>query len=224
MTRWTHPGKTTIRTATALVMAVALLGAVAATRGTLAEEVAEARAFVADGQRALARDDRGAAVLSLERARWVAPRAPFVREALAVATVEDTPTPLRRVAHFLTPREWSALATTFGWISGLGIALVVLGWRSRSTLWVALAAGVAFVVGMGGTMESNASAPGVVIGSDIHLLVAPYSNATSSRALPAGTVVIVGSHYDGFVRVEDGAGVTGWVPRAHIERVAGTEG
>jgi len=216
--------ETLTRVAVVIAMSLALLGAAIAGRDIVADESAQARTFVADGQRALARDDRASAVLSLERARWLAPREPFVRAAIAAADVNEAEPFLPRAARLLTSREWSAIATTFGWLSGLGIALVVAGWRSRYAVRGAVAAGCAFVIGMTGIMESNASAPGVVTGSDTQMLVAPYPSAVVEKALPAGTMVVVGSRYDAFVHVKAGDGATGWVPRDRVEPIAGSEG
>jgi hypothetical protein len=186
----------------------------------LAKESAEARAFVTEGQRALARSDRGAAVLAFERARWLAPRAAPVRSAIAAAGVQDAEPIFPRALRWVTAREWYALATACGWISGLGIVWLVARRRSRSAVWVALAAGGAFVLGMTAIMETNVSAPAVVTGTDVHLLVAPYSEAAEEKPLPVGTMVTVGSKHNDFIHVEDSEGAEGWVKRSNVECVA----
>ena len=200
-----------------------MLGAWVAARDMVESETAQAHALVADGQRALARNDRPAAILSLERARWLAPRAQFVRAAVAAAGVKDVEPLLPRALRLVTAREWSAIATTFGWISAFGVAFVVVQWERRRALWLALAAGCASVIGMAGVVEANSSSPAIVTSADAPLLVAPYANAAAERSLPAGTMVLVGSRYDAFVHVRDADGQAGWVPRASVEPIAASE-
>jgi hypothetical protein len=225
MTARIEPRRETLtRVAVAIALSVALFGAGVAGRGMLADESAQAHAYVVDGQRALAQGDRAAGVLSLERARWLAPREHLVRAAIEGAGVNEAEPVIPRAARLLTSREWSAIATTFGWISGLAIAFAVVRWHRRYAVRAALAAACAFVIGMAGTMESNASAPGVVTGGDTQLLVAPYSNAVAEKALPAGTMVLVGPGYDAFVHVKASDGESGWVPRDRVEAIAGSEG
>ncbi|MGO8995245.1 MAG: hypothetical protein ACLQVI_18165 [Polyangiaceae bacterium] len=210
------------RVAIVMGVCIALLGGALLGRDTLAEETAQARAFVADGQRALSRNERPAAVISFERARWLAPRAQFVRSALANVGVKDVEPPLARAFRFVTAREWSGIATVFGWASALGIAFSVVQWQRRRALWAALAAGCASVIGMAGVVESNASSPAIVTSADAPLLVAPYKDAAPERALPAGTMVLAGSHYEAFVHIRDADGQAGWVPSGSIEPIAGS--
>jgi hypothetical protein len=212
------------RVTAALGLSLALLGAGAVGYDLLAREASQARAFVADGQRALSRDDRPGAVLSFEQARWLAPRADFVRSAIAAAGVKDVEPPLPRALRYVTAREWSAIATVFGWTSAFGIILVVVQWQRRRALRAALAAGCASVIGMAGVVESNASSPAVVTSVDAHLLVAPYASAAAEGALPAGTMVLVGPRHETFVHVSDGEGQTGWLPHASVKCIAGSEG
>lgn len=211
------------RVAIAVALCVAVLGAGVAARDMVDSETAQAHALVADAQRALARNDRPTAILDLERARWFAPRAEFVRAAVATARVKDVEPMVPRALRLLTAREWSAIATTFGWISALGVALAVAQWEKRRTLRPALAAACVCVVGMAGVVEAHRSAPAIVTSVDAPLLVAPYANAAAESSLPAGTMVLVGSRYDGFVQVTDADGQAGWVPRASVVPIAASE-
>ena len=208
------------RVVIAVTLCAAVVGACMATRDILESESAQARALVADGQRALARNDRPGAILSLERARWLAPRARFVRAAVATAGVKDVEPPLTRALRLLTQREWSAIATTFGWISALGVAFAVVQLEKRRALWLALAAGCASMIGLAGVVEANGSSPAIITSADASLLVAPYASASTEALLPAGTMVLVGSRYDAFVHVRDADGQAGWVPRASVEPIA----
>jgi hypothetical protein len=204
-------------------LCVAVLGAGVAARDMVESETAQARALVAEGQRALARNDRPAAILALERARWLAPRAQFVRAAVQTADVKDVEPLLPRALRLLTAREWSAIATTFGWASAVGVAFAIVQWERRRALWLALAAGCASVIGMAGVVEANSSSPAIVTSADAALLVAPYASAAAGVSLPAGTMVLVGSRYEAFVHVVDADGQAGWVPRASVEPIAASE-
>ncbi|HEY3817704.1 MAG TPA: hypothetical protein VGL81_11060 [Polyangiaceae bacterium] len=208
------------RIAVAIVACAALAGTAVFAQRLLAEETARAAAFVAEGQHALAEGDRGAAVLALERARWLAPRAGFVRTALAAARVADAEPAFPRALRLVTAREWSVLAIGAGWIGGLGAATLVARRRRNGALWVALAAGVGFVVAMSGVVESNASLPAIVTGTDARVLVAPYATAARDDTLAPGTMVLLGAPYAEFVQVRLRDGSSGWVPRQSVEGIA----
>lgn len=205
--------------ALAIGACIAIAGATIASRNLLAEEGSAAAALVAEGQRDFARNDRAAAVLAFERARWFAPRSAEVRAAIRGLGVEDAEAPVPRLLRLVTGREWAAIATTSGWISGLAIALLLVR-RSGRTRWTAIAAGATFATAMIGLLESNVSAPAVVTGADAHLLIAPYAAAAAEGTLPAGTMVLVGNRYADFVRVREPDGQAGWARSADIERVA----
>ncbi len=201
----------------ACVACVATGGAALATRNLFADEARQAQAFVDEGHRALLRDDTPAATLAFERARWLTPRAAAVRSAVTTLHLKDAEPPVYRALRILTSREWALLATTCGWISAVGLVFVVARSRSRNARWVALAAGVTFVLGMVAMVESNASSPAIVTGTDAPLLVAPYPAAPIERSLPAGAMVVVGEPYDGFVHVEDSDGTNGWMRSSSVE-------
>jgi Bacterial SH3 domain len=206
--------------ALAFVACVAMGGAALATRSLFVDEMRQAQAFVDEGHRALLRNDTPAATLAFERARWLAPRAEAVRSAVMTVGVKDAEPAIYRALRILTSREWALLATTCGWVSAVGLVFVVARSRSRNVRWVALAAGGAFVLGMVAMVESNASSPAIVMGTDAPLLVAPYPTAPVERSLPAGTMVVVGAPYDGFVHVEDRDGTNGWIRSSSVECIA----
>lgn len=206
------------------VVLLAFVGTGVGVTKLLADESAQARAFVVEGEHDLARGDRATAVLAFERARWLAPRAAVVRSALDAAAVKDDASPLRRALCWVTAREWSALGTGCGWLSGLAIVWVLASPGSRGARRLALAAGGVFMLGMTGIMEANASSSAVVMGTDARLLVAPYAAAAAEKPLDAGTIVTVGSAHDDFVRVEDADGTRGWLRRSDIECIARSDG
>ena len=209
-----------VRIGAAVALCVGIVAAGLAGHRLLADETSQARALVADAQGALARGDRGAAVLALERARWLAPRAGLIRTALAAAGVKDAESVLPRTLRLVTSPEWYAIAVGAGWVSGLGIAFAVLRWRRRSAVWVALATGLVFGGAIAASVETGKTSPAIVTGTDARILVAPYPTATVETPLGEGTMVIVGSPYDDCVHVDDGGGTTGWVRQSSIERIA----
>jgi hypothetical protein len=203
----------------ALAACLVLFCAAAATQNLLASETTRARALVAEGQRDLAKSDRAGAALAFERARLYAPRADFVRASLAAADVKDAEAPVARALRTVTTREWFALAIAAGWTSGLALALVAWRRPNRRAWRVVFAAAGALAVAVAAIVASNASSAAIVTATDVGLLVAPYPSAATSAAMPAGTMVVVGSSYDDYVQVEDADGRRGWVPRRSIEPV-----
>lgn len=196
-----------------------LFCAATATKNLLASETARARAFVAEGQRDLAKNDRAGAALAFERGRLYAPRADFVRASIAAADVKDAEAPVARALRTVTTREWFALAIAAGWTAGLALALALWRRTNRRARRVVFAAAGALVVSVAAIVESNASSAAIVTATDVGLLVAPYASAQTSAPMPAGTMVVVGSPYDDYVHVEDADGRQGWVPRRSIEPV-----
>lgn len=205
----------------ALLAVVAALGGVGlAARPMLKREDARAHALVDEGQRALTRGDRGAATLALERARFIAPRAGFVRAAITAAEIHDAETLATRTVRLVTSEEWSWLATALGWVAGLLLAVAVLRRRPLvSRHQVAASAG--FVLAMAGVLWSSETS-GAVVRSDALLVISPYADAAVVGPLPAGAVIERLSEHGTFVRVRSGDGLEGWVPRSHVDPIAGT--
>lgn len=216
---------TQVLTRIALTIAVsgAIVGGGFAAHDLLTEEASQAHAFVEEGRRALAQNDRGRAVLALERARLLAPRDPAVRSALATQNVQDVEPRAARALRLLTSREWFAIAVTSGWLTGLGVALMVARRRRpRGLAWATLASGIALAVASTGVVCS-AHPLAIVSAPEAALLVAPYPSASSEQTLSAGSMVAVGSAYDDFVHVEGADGTTGWARHGSLERIASPE-
>lgn len=205
----------------AVMLSLSLLGAIVGARRMLSESNGQARALVAEGQAELAKGDRAHAALSLARARLVAPRAEVVRSALAAANMQDDGSLSLRVIHWVSPREWSLLAISAGWVAGLCVAIVIARRRAGLVARAALGAGIAFVLGMGGVMESNMLSLAVITKPDVGLLVAPYSGCGAIGPVRTGSVVHIGTSYEAFVKVKARDGAEGWVPRDTLEQVAG---
>jgi hypothetical protein len=209
----------------ALVAATVLvLGAIVAMGAReLALESGQAASMVGIGKTALAAGDRASAILSFERASLLAPRADLVRSALAAAGVRAPAPPVARAVDWITPREWSSLALVFGWTAGLSVAVAIA--RRRSGLLakgLALGSGVAFVLSIGGVVESNlASRARAVVMVPAGALVAPYEASGATADLQGGTVVAVVGRYGDFVEVRGPDGVRGWVTSGVLQPVVG---
>ena len=203
------------------MLAATALGVGLGVRPLLAREAAQARMLVVDGRQALLTNDRAAAVLAFERARLFAPRSELVRSALAAADVRDAESLAPALLRYVTPPEWAALATGFGWIAGLGLAVIVARRRAGHLPPVVLASGAVFALGLTALFLSRPGhAPvSVVMAGGTDALVAPYAGAAVGAPLPAGSVVALGATYGRFARVRAGDGHEGWVPTGSLEPV-----
>lgn len=220
-------GTTTYGLVVAAALALGAIGAVGA--HGLAVESGEAGAFVSLGETALAGGDKASAALSLERARLLAPRADFVRSALEGAGLGAPAPPMARAASWLTAHEWSFLTLVFGWTTGLSVAAgIALGprWkRGRLAGLLGLGSGLAFVLSMGGVVQTNAASRALaVVMRPTGTLVAPYEAAGATADLRAGQIVVVGERYGEFVQVRGAPGVDGWVGSSTLESVVGAGG
>ncbi len=203
------------------MLAAAALGVGLGVRPMLTRETAQARLLVDDGRQALLANDRAAAVLAFERARLFAPRSALVRSALAAADVRDAESFAPAMLRFVTPPEWAALATGFGWIAGVGLAVIVARRRAGHLPPVVLASGAVFALGLTALfLCSPGRAPvSVVRAGGTDALVAPYAGAAVGTPLPPGSVVALGATYGSFARVRAGDGHEGWVPTGSLEPV-----
>jgi hypothetical protein len=212
-----------LKTCTLLVAALFAIGATGAfaARG-LSEESAQARNLVNQGQVDLTRGDRAHAILGFERARLLAPRSNLVRSTLAASPAADI-APVARAVGWITPNEWSCMAVAFGWIAGLSLAVAIAGTRGGCLARrLAFGSGVAFVLSMGGVVESNlASRALAVVTRPTGVLVAPYDGAGATADLRAGAVVVLGPRYGGFVQVRGPDDARGWVASGVVEPVVG---
>jgi hypothetical protein len=94
--------------------------------------------------------------------------------------------------------------------------------RPFVTRGVGRVTGVAFVLSMGGVVESNlASRALAVVTQPAGILVARYDAAGATADLPAGAIVVMGERYGDVVRVSGAGGVTGWVASRALQCVVG---
>lgn len=222
MTHLVRPTLTRYVVLVAALLALSGLGALGARE--LAVESAQAQSLIVQGRAELGQGRRAEAIVSLERARLLAPRANFVRSALRAANVADVePWPARAV-HWLAPREWSALLVALGWGAGLSLAVgIVRAQNGRAARRLALGAGLLFVLSAAGAVESSVSSRALrVVSSATGVLVAPYQGSGATADLPPGVVVAVGARYGGFIQVCGPDGTRGWVAEDTLEPVVGS--
>lgn len=212
--------------------AVALLMLVSSARGYTAsarplvgsadsagELVAKANADLAGGR-------PGSAIVQLERARLLAPRAPAIAagmaQARAVAGLPASPNPNRIVqaAEWLSPDEWARVALVgSGLIAG---GLVAVAWRLVRIRGLAIFVGAGTLVAVVGLLAVSAIAPSlgsaVVTAPTTIARKAPLAGADPAFVLPEGTnVTIQRRHGDyDFVAAPEGRG---WVPRSGLETI-----
>ncbi|HEX3593497.1 MAG TPA: hypothetical protein VHU80_00285 [Polyangiaceae bacterium] len=210
---------------TAFIIALGGLVALAGTGAVAAHEVgvatAQARSLVQSGLGNAAAAPGAADVLALERARLLAPRAEFVRSALAAEDARVAVAPLARAVGVVTPVEWSYLAVASGWAAGIALAIVIgslerLRWARR----LAASASVALLLSLAGFLESNSVARALaVVTGHAGLLVAPYDGAGATADLTPGVVVVRGARYGEFVQVHGPGSTSGWVSARALEPV-----
>lgn len=206
----------------ALLLAVAAVGGLA--NHDLRVERGQAHSLVADGQSQIQRGERAAAVLSLERARLLAPRADFVRASLASAHVQPLESPFERAVNWLAPKEWAFLLVTCGWVAGLSTAVLIAQNFKRSfSRRLALGATGLFLLSAVGVVQSSVTTGRLaVVTSATGVLVAPYEGAGATADLSPGMVVVVDARYHDFVQVHTPGGAQGWVAKSVVESVVGT--
>jgi hypothetical protein len=209
----------------ATLLALGAAGAVVSHR--LSVETGQARSYVALGKSSLAGGDRASATLSFERARLLAPRAEVVRSALAGPGTAVIDSPVARAVGWVAPREWSSLAVTLGWLAGLSVAAAIgIGAKPGRAGPVARRLGllfaVAFVLSLGGVVESSITARALaVVTAPTGALVSPYPAAGASADLHPGDAVVVDRRYRDFVEVRGPGGAHGWVPSSLLAPVVG---
>jgi hypothetical protein len=155
----------------------------------------------------------------------MAPRAPFVRSALADTrspTLE--PAAIRAAVGCLSPHEWSSLEVALGWMAGLSLAaLIGLGpGRGRLPRRMAVGSAVALVLSTVGVVQSSLASRALsVVMEPTGALVSPYEAAGATADMQPGQVVVVGERYGDFVSVRAADGVQGWMPSRLLQSVVG---
>jgi hypothetical protein len=187
----------------------------------LAVEREQAQTLVDEARVDLEHGQRARAVLALERAKLLAPRASLVRAALTEAGVREALAVVPRNVAWLAPREWSFLLLTWGWAVGLGLTLGVLAnGVSRGARRLLFGASLLFAgAGLGALQSTFTARTLAVVDAATGLLVAPYPGAGATADLPAGVVVTKGARYGAFVQVHGPDGARGWVSERALRAV-----
>jgi len=175
----------------------------------------------------------GPAILSFERAHWLAPSDRGIEEALRTAREKAGVPSLEepwwlRTRNTLGPDAW-ALALALALVLACGLAsvallrpLVLLG---RPRLGRALAWGTTgacaglIVASVASASFWAATSRAVVLAPGLALRIAPFDAAQSRATLSPGEAVRVEERHGEFLRVRAEGGRTGWVPERALGAV-----
>jgi hypothetical protein len=175
----------------------------------------------------------GPAILSLERARWLAPHdrgiAHALRSARERAGLPSNDAPSWRVARSIAdPDTWATIALVTLVATSLCVSLLLVEPdlrlarpRVRRVLGVGtgVAAACLVVALLACASLALETSRAVALEPDLALRVAPFDAADSRGSLGAGEVVRVEARHGEFVLVNAGGGRSGWVPAREIGAV-----
>jgi tetratricopeptide (TPR) repeat protein len=180
-------------------------------------------AQLADGQ-------TGPAVLSFERAHWLAPADPGIAAALSTARSKAGLPAAQRAAwrttrNALGPDAWAVAAALALVVACAGVSLWIVESerplatsRARGALHAltAVAAAAFLVAALACVSLSTETTRAVALAADLTLRIAPFDAAESRGTLTPGESVRVEERHGDFVRVRAEGGRTGWVPERGI--------
>jgi hypothetical protein len=184
-----------------------------------------ARALAARAETELRSGQPGRAVLDLERARLLAPRAAALAAALtraraAAGLPAPQPSMVRRLEGRLGSNEWAWIGILG--LSGLGGGAVALAWgaRRRAHVAVLLVSGaVVSVVGLvAAAQTSPSSGQAIVVAGDVVARIGPFAQADPAFSAPAGAEVDIERTFGDYALVAGPEG-RGWVPRREVETI-----
>lgn len=204
--------------------AVALLSAVAAEEGVSPD------LYYDLGLAQLAAGEVGASVLSLERARWLAPGDPGIAAALAQAREKAGLAPAheptwRRVRNLLGPDGWASLLGVALTLACAGAALRLSGpaaLQRPGSLRRALSAGTALasMIFLSAALAASSLAfeasRGIAVGAHVTLRLSPFEAAEARATLGAGEPVEIEERHGDYVRVRTADGRSGWAAASDI--------
>ena len=176
----------------------------------------------------------GAAILSFERARWLAPGDREIAAALRVAREQAGAPPAderwwRRARDLASPDGWALVAGIALSLACAGTALLLLepAWvvarrRAQGLLRAAsaLSAGALVVAALACASLASETAQAVVLSPDLALRIAPFAEAEPGAALSIGERVRVEQRHGDFLRVRADSERAGWVPAASVGAIA----
>lgn len=209
--------------------------AVRAYEGIARSEGTSAALYYDLGAAQLSAGQVGPAVLSFERAQWLAPRDAGIRDGLAKArAAAGLPEPAepwwRRARAVASVDEWTLVAGLLLVVTCTGATTALLSPRGlllrrsvrRAVEATMLGAGVALVVAaLACASFVSDRSRAIVTTPSLTLRVAPFDAAAVRATLRTGEVVHLGERHGEFVRADAEDGRSGWVPRSDVGLVAG---
>lgn len=179
------------------------------------------------GTAQLAANETGPAIVSLERARLLAPRDKGIRELLGAARDQAGIAPPPKVWHapvtsWLSPREWGFLG--LGALALFALGLVLFSrWPGRRGLSV-VALGASLVIGAVGLTASRLAGGNpkraIVLTDGAIARQSPFDAAAPRFSLPEGESVTLEKHQGTYAYVRNRTGDHGWLPANSLALVA----
>ena len=203
----------------------------AETFGKLAQAQPSVGAFFNLGNAQWQDGERGEAILAWERAQWLAPRNPAVRNNLAFARKAaqlNAPelTWYEVCSTWLPPSAWGWLAAGSFWLA-LGLVLLpgILRWRRNDWQQAAAAGSLAVFLLTTPALVGVATRArlGVVRAADVALLLTPTREGQPLLRLAAGETAREVGRRGGYVRVRTGGDLEGWLRQEEFARVSQTQ-
>jgi hypothetical protein len=170
----------------------------------------------------------GRAILAYERARLLSPRVATITRGLATARTAaglSVPSP-----PFYVATVWALSADTWSWLAAGALwtgvlMLLLLPPRHRLLRIGAVALFGASALFATSAWLAGATDEAIVIadhGAALHL--SPFAAADVEANEPEGAHVTIVGHHDGYLRVRDGEGRTGWIDSRAIEPIIAATG
>ena len=168
----------------------------------------------------------GEAILSYERARWLAPgdadiaaNLRFVRQRAGLAAPQKSWT--ENAARVLGPDTWAWLGSAALAALCAGMIGAQLGGRRLAAFRLLTAASAVVLFAAIGAISVDAGQldRAILPGKDTAALISPFDGAKTVYQFPAGQAVNVEKAHGDFRFVRDGNGHAGWVGRAQVGRI-----
>jgi tetratricopeptide (TPR) repeat protein len=169
----------------------------------------------------------GDAILSYERAKWLAPHDPditanlrFAQKQAGLGATEESWED--NAAGFLSPNAWAWLASSSLVVLCAGIFGTQLRWKYRGYLPLlnTVSALVLIVAGGGVAIRYQQLDRAILPGKVTPALISPFNGAKTVSEFSAGQTVTVEKNHGGYSFVRDLAGRSGWVGSGQVAMIA----
>jgi len=171
------------------------------------------------------REDRlGPAILGYERARFLSPNDPSIKQNLRIArekaAVNAPAIPLwQRPVHWLGFDGWAVIGSC-ALLIGCALFFGIQYLPRRAARWICAGCGTALLIAATAVgLRWNELDRGVIQNAQTKAHIAPAADAQSTFELKAGEIVTSQREYGDFVLVRTLDQRSGWVSKSDVERV-----